>query len=84
LKFLNVICNYINNQSTFAEFVYENNSKDFKYLLDLWCCNCRDSIFLSKNDIEVDTIDYNGHIDKDYRNITFIKKDVDLFLKEKI
>ena len=73
----------INNQSTFAEFVYENYCTDCKYLLDLGCGNCRDSIFFSKKDIEVDAIDYNGHIDKDYHNLTFIKKDVELFLKEK-
>ena len=73
----------IKNQSTFAEFVYENNKKDCKYLLDLGCGNCRDSIFFSTKDIRVDAIDYNGHLDNDYHNLTFIKKDVELFLTEK-
>lgn len=73
----------INNQSTFADFVYENYSKDCKYLLDLGCGNCRDSIFFSKRDIQVDAIDYNGHLDNDYNNLTLIKKDVELFLSEK-
>jgi len=38
----------INTQSSFAEFIYENYSKNCKYLLDLGCGNCRDSIFFSK------------------------------------
>ena len=73
----------INNQSTFAEYVYDNISKDCKYLLDLGCGNCRDSIFFSTKDIQVDAIDYNGHLDNDYHNLTLIKKDVELFLTEK-
>ena len=73
----------INNQSTFADFVYVSYSKNCKYLLDLGCGNCRDSIFFSKQNIQVDAIDYNGHIDNDYYNLTLIKKDVKLFLIEK-
>ena len=73
----------INNNSTFAQFVYENYGENCKYLLDLGCGNCRDSIFFSKQNIQVDAVDYNGHIDKDYRNLTLIKEDVKLFLLEK-
>lgn len=72
----------IKNQSSFAEFVYEHNSKDCKYLLDLGCGNCRDSIFFSKKNIQVDAIDYNGQLDNNYHNLTFVKKDVELFLTE--
>lgn len=74
--------NDIKYESTFAKFVHENN-KDCKTLLDLGCGNCRDSIFFSKKDIQVDAIDYNGHLDKYYNNLTFIKKDIELFLTEK-
>lgn len=67
-------------QSSFAEFVYENYCKDCQYILDLGAGNCRDSIFFSKKDIHVDAVDYNGHIEKNYNNLTLIKEDVELFL----
>lgn len=71
----------INQHSTFAKFVCENYSKDCKYILDLGCGNCRDSIFFSKNNIrQIEAIDYNGNIDKTYDNIEFIKEDVEIFL----
>jgi tellurite methyltransferase len=70
-------------QSSFAEFVYENYCKDCEHILDLGSGNCRDSIFFSKKNIQVDAVDYNGHIDNNYPNLTLIKKDVELFLSDK-
>ena len=75
--------NDINKQSSFAEFVYENYGKNCKYLLDLGCGNCRDSIFFCNKNIIVDAVDYNGHIEKDYNNLKLIKEDVEQFLSNK-
>ncbi len=73
----------IKNGSSFSKFVYDNYGKNIKNLLDLGCGNCRDSIFFGNKDIQVDAIDYNGCIEKDYNNITLIKNDVELYLLNK-
>jgi cytidyltransferase-like protein len=70
----------INKSSSFAEFVYLHHSKHCKHILDLGCGNCRDSIFFSQKGIEVEAVDYNGHIEKKYDNLTFIKEEVKTFL----
>ena len=68
--------------SSFAEFVYKNYCKDCKYILDLGAGNCRDSIFFSNKNIQVTAVDYNGHLNNNYTNLTLVKKDVELFLSD--
>jgi len=70
----------INKPSCFAEFVYKNYNKNCEYLLDVGCGNCRDSIFFSKNISQVEAVDYNGYLNKNYNNINFIQEDIELFL----
>ena len=73
----------IDKPSSFADFVHENYCKDCRYLLDLGCGNCRDSIFFNEKGMQVDAVDYNGNIKGDYNNLTYIKQDVELFLNDK-
>ena len=74
----------INKQSYFAEFIYNTYiNKNCKYLLDLGCGNCRDSIFFSNKNIQVDAVDCNGSIKNNYHNLNFIKSDIISFLQLK-
>lgn len=73
----------LSNQSPFAEFVHENYGKNCKNVLDLGCGNCRDSKFFSKNDIQVEAVDYNGYLDGDFDNIKLVKEDAGTYFYNK-
>ena len=47
------------------------------------CGNCRDSKFFSKNDIQVEAVDYNGYIDGDFDNIKLVKEDAGTYFYNK-